>query len=246
MQNKTKKIWITSLTIVLFMSISCQRLSFRNEEAIRGEESYYLIDPNTILADIEQGKAGVFSSQTVTPQAPLSQSLSVVRWTQEDYLNIVQALYKSIWNESTDNWKLRYAWFSMKCDNVDDGPQFAHFIFYKVVQAQQETRVERQIYIDPSNNAVGWVEVKYFPNLLQLLPIEFPEYQVTVSDALRIAEDNGGREIRIRADNECKVSGELINTSDNWRVSYVKTLDLFSIDIDALTGNYKIVDVQAK
>jgi len=246
MLNKTRKIWITSLTIVLLISVSCQRLSFRNEEVIRGEESYYLIDPNTILADIEEGKTAVFSSQTVTPQAPLSQSLSVVRWTQEDYLNIVQALYESIWNESTDDWKLRYAWFSMKCDNVNDGPQFAHFIFYKVVRAQKETRVERQIYIDPSNNAVGWVEIKYSPDLLQLVPIKLPEYKVTVSDALRIAEDNGGEEIRIRAGNDCKVSGELINTSDNWRVSYVKTLDLFSIDIDALTGSHKIVDVQTR
>ena len=246
MLNKTKKIWITVLTIVLLISSSCQLLSFRNEEVIRGEESYYLIDPNTILADIEEGKTDIFSSQFVTPQAPLSQSVSVVQWTQEDYLNIVQALYKSIWNESINDWKLRYAWFSMKCDNVDDGPQFAHFIFYKVVQDPQETRVERQIYVDPSNNAVGWVEVKYSPNLLQLHPIEIPKYKVTMSDALRIAEENGGQEIRIQADNECKVSEELINSSDNWRVSYVKTLDLFNIDINAFTGNYSIVDTETK
>ncbi|MEO8356221.1 MAG: hypothetical protein ABI621_09920 [Chloroflexota bacterium] len=247
MSNEAKQIWIISFTIALVMSISCQKLSLRNEEVIHGDETYYLINPDIILDAIAKGQTTIFDLQTVTPQPALSQSLSTVQWTQKDYLSIVEALHQFVWHESIEDWSLRYILFSLNCDDVGKGPQSAYFIFYKVVENnQQKTRFEHQIYIDPSNNSAGWSEVEYRPSLVNQDPIELSKHKISITDALQIAENNGGQEARTETANKCTVNGEYINSFDNWRISYVKTLDLFAIDVNAFTGNYKIVEVQTK
>jgi hypothetical protein len=245
MINTAKKIWITSLGIAFLILISCQTLSFKNEERISGDETYYLINPDTILDDIANGKVNIFRQQTVTPQPPLSQDLSTVQWTQKDYLSIAETLHKFVWNESIEDWNLRYVYFAMNCEDVSKGPQFAHFILYKIVENnQQKTRFEHRIYIDPSNNSVIWFEDEYRPSLVTQHPIELSKHAVSITEALKIADENGGQAARTEATNQCKVSGELINSSDNWRVTYTKTLDLFEIDINAFNGKYKIRDVE--
>jgi hypothetical protein len=247
MSNEAKKIWIISLTIALLISISCQTFSLRNEKVVRGDETYYLINPDTILDAITNGKTDIFDLQTVTPQPALSQSLSTVQWTQKDYLSIVEALHKYVWHESIEDWNIRYILFHLNCEDVSKGPQSAYFILYKVVEYnQQKTRFEHQIYVDPSNNSVGWSEVEYRPSLVTQHPIELSNHKISITDALQIAEKNGGQAVRTEAANNCTVNGEFINSSDNWRISYVKTLDLFAIDVNAFTGNYKIVNVQTK
>lgn len=246
MINAAKKIWITSFGIAFLILISCQSLSFKNEERIRGDETFYLINPDTILDDIARGKTTMFSQKTVvTPQPPLSQSLSTVQWTQKDYLSIAEALHQSVWNESIADWNLRYVYFAMNCEDVRKGPQFAHFILYKVVENnQQKTRFENRIYVDPSNNSVIWSEDEYRPSLVTQHPIELSKLAVSINEALKIAEEKGGQAARTKAANQCKVSGALINAADSWRVSYTKTLDLFEIDINAFNGKYKIIDVE--
>lgn len=237
MLNQPKSKWILAFCLFLSLLLACQRFSLTNEQVILQEEAYYEIDTDTILADIERGTAGVFSTQISTPSPPLSQSLSIVQWTQEDYLDIVGALYKSVWKQSIEDWGIRHILFSMKCEDVRQGPQFGHFILYKIDQFQgQETRLERQIYIDPSNNSVSWVEVGYSPSLLKMSPIPLSEYRISVAEALQIAEDNGGLDIRTETSNRCAIDGELTTVSDKWRISYGQTLDLFTIKIDAHTG----------
>jgi hypothetical protein len=235
------------LGMVFFTSVSCLSLSLRDQEIIRGEEGHYLINPDTILADIAQGKTDIFMVQSVTPEPPLSTSLSVVQWNQADYLEIARALHQFVWNESIEDWNLRHLLFSMKCEDILNGPQFGYFIFYKVASIREEESLfEHQIYIDPSNNSVSWSEVEYYPNLARQSAIELLQNKLTVTDALQIAESNGGEETRMGVDNNCKVRGELFNSHDNWRVSYVKVLDLFVIEIDALTGEYKIVNTEKR
>src|SRR6266508_4981118 len=237
MTNVAKKIWITLFGIASLILVSCQTLSFKNEEWIRGDETYYLINSDTILDDITSGKTNIFSQQTVTPQPPLSQSLRTVQWTQKDYLSIAETLHESVWNAPIADWNLRYVLFAMNCEDLSKGPQSAYFILYKVVEKnQQKTRFEHKIYVDPSNNSVSWSEDEYRPSLVTQHPIELSKHAVSITEALQIAEENGGQTARTEEANQCKVSGELINSSDNWRVSYTKTLDVFEIDINAFNG----------
>jgi hypothetical protein len=245
MTNTTKKILVKSLGIAILILISCQTFSFKGEEWIQGDYTYYLINPDTILDDIASGNTNTFSQQAITPQPPLSQSLSTVLWTQKDYLSIVEALHEYVWNESTEGWSLRYLYFSVSCEDINKGPQFAHFILYKVIEKdQQKIRLEHRIYIDPSNNSVSWSEDEFRPSLVTLRPTELSKQKTSITDVFQIAEKNGGQAARTEADNKCKVSGVLVQSSDNWRVSYTKTLDLFKIDINAFDGKYKILNVK--
>lgn len=235
------------MSAFFFVSISCRFLSLQDEEAIRGNETYYLIDPYTILSDIAQGKTDIFKPQLTTPQPALSQSLSKVKWTQEDYLSVVEALHKFVWNDSIDDWQIRHILFYVNCDDVSSGPQSAYFILYKVVEeGRQSSRFEHEISIDPSNNSASWSDVEYSPNLVAQSPIELSKYKVSISDALQIAEANGGSNIRLGVENECFVSAQLSNLSNSWQVSYVKVLDLYTIDIDPLTGKFEVVDPTKK
>ena len=235
------------LGIVFFALISCSSLSLRDQEIIRRAQEYYLINPNTIVADIAQGKTGIFTPQSVTPEPPLSTSLSIVQWSQANYLDIARALHQFVWNEPIEAWNIRHISFSMKCEDILNGPQFGYFIFYKVAKTREEESLfEHQIYIDPSNNSVSWSEVEYYPNLARQRAIELSQYKLSISDALQIAEKNGGEEIRMEIDNDCKVRVQLFNTNNDWRVSYVQVLDLFVIDVDALTGEYKIVNTERR
>jgi len=235
------------LGIVFLASVSCLSLSLRDQEIIRGEEGYYQINPDTILSHIAQGKTDIFTFQSATPEPPLSRSLSVVQWSQTDYLDIARALHQSVWNEPIEDWNLRHILFSMNCENIMNGPQFGYFIFYKVANIRdEESLLEHQIYIDPSNNSVSWSEVEYYPNLARQRSIGSLENKLTITDALEIAERSGGEEIRMGDGNNCKVRGEISNSNDNWRVSYVKVLDLLVIDINALSGEHKIISTESR
>jgi len=231
------------ILIFFFISISCQSLSFREEEIVRGEEAHYLIKPDTILDDIAQGRTDVFSPQITTPQPALSQSLNVVKWSQEDYLSIVEALHRFVWHESISDWHIRHILFYVKCEDIGMGPQLASFILYKVVEDNQHTsRLEHQISIDPANNSVSWSETEYRPNLVVQNPVELSKYKVSITDALQIAEENGGNKIRLEVDNECFLRAQLINSANYWQVSYVKVLDLYILNIDALTGKFHVIN----
>lgn len=242
MQRQTNNLLIFILmSLMLISSISCQWLSIRSEEIIRGESGYYLINPDTILDELAQGNIDVFALNDVTPEPPLLNPFSAVQWTESDYFLIAQALYQFVWNESIEDWSLWDLTFAMRCGDVSNGPQTAYFTFYKVVQVrEQESRLKRQLNIDPSNNSVSWSEIEYYPNLVHLRPLDLSQHKLSVTEVLQIAERNGGGEARAAVDNNCIVRIQLFN-SNIWRVSYVQVLDLLSMDIDARSGKYKII-----
>lgn len=235
-----KKIII--LGLIFFIATSCQRLSLRGEETFYGNKAYYSFDPKTILSDIARGNTNVFTLQTATPEPPLSNSFNTVRWTEEDYFNIIQALYKFVGNETIEGWNIRYVLLSTKCEDISEGPQVAHFILYKVVETpEKESRFERRINIDPSNHSASWFEYEFSPNLVGQYPVELSRYKYSTTEVLQLAEKNGGETIRMDVSNNCTVDVEFIRGSDIWRVSYVQVLKLFVVDVNALTGESKII-----
>jgi len=247
MQYQHTKTWIFVLGLTFLISISCISCSLRREEIVLEEEGYYLINPDTILAEIAQGKTDVFTQQNIPPETQISNSFNTVQWNQEDYLDIIRALYSFVWNESIEDWNIRHILFSMNCEDINSGPQFAYFILYRVDNVREtESRFERQIYIDPSNGSVKWSEVEYYPNLVHQRPIELAQYKVSISNALQIAERNGGEKARTGVDNNCIVRTQLFNSNNQWRVSYLQVLDLFVVDVDALTGEYAIIVKETK
>lgn len=235
------------LVLIFLITTSCQRLSLQGEEMFIGRKNYYSFNPDTILSDIARGNTNIFLLQTFTPLPPLSHSLNAVRWDEGDFFDIAQALYKFAGNETIEGWSIRHASFNVKCEDVIEGPQSAHFIFYKVVEThEKESRFERRINIDSSNGSASWFEYEFSPNLVQQHPIDLSKHGMSIIDVLQVAEKNGGKEIRTSVSNNCLIDVEAARGGGVWRVSYVETLDLFAIDIDALTGEYEIISQGAK
>jgi hypothetical protein len=245
MSDQFYKRWILTFVLISLMSISCRTLSLRRENLIQGERVSYVFDPNTIVADIEQGKTtNIFISQNGTPEPPLIKPFNMVCWTQADYLDIMWAFHKFLWKGAIEDWNIRHILFSMKCEVVSIGPQFAYFVLYKVDKIREEaSRFEHQIYINPSENLISSSKDEYYPSLVHQRPIELSQHKIPINEVLQIAERNGGQKTRSAVDNSCSVRVQLFN-SNNWRVSYVKVLDLFVIDVDAITGEFEIVNIR--
>jgi hypothetical protein len=215
------------------------------------EDKYYLIDPETILASLSQEKNDVFKPMAATPQPELYSSMSTdVTWSQSDYMRIAQAIHQISWGEPLDGQNLYSFSFEMNCSDAGRGTfSEASFNSYEVIQPEQEEekRIEYWIEIRPAINLVLTTKVEYQPNVNRKEPIDLLQYQITVDEALQIAEENGGNAARLAVDNDCQISAFSPTVSGNgWEIGYDIYKDnhfrsLFTITIDSKTGEYKVL-----
>lgn len=235
-----------SLIAVLSASFACQLFSFGKEEEIARRESSYTIDPNTILESLAHGEDDIFIIQEVTPEALAPIPSQPVSWNQDDFLQIADGLHKFVWDESLKDWVLGSIQFGMDCVNADDGPQYAYFGLYKVIQnnSEQRKRIVHKIYILHQANTLSWVETEYSSQIRNWLELDLTQVKIFVSDALNIAETNGGFRARSAVKNECQIGLFLAPGSEynGWQVIYSGSQGgLFSIRIDPLTGKFQLM-----
>ena len=238
--------WLAFLILLAIILSACRLFSFGTEDTMYWKETAYTIDPDTILDSLAQGKKDVFTLQTATPEAELPPASEPVHWSQSDFYRIAQALHEYVWNESVEEWYLPDMEFGMDCQGAFDGPQYGRFVFYKFVHIrEQESRIEHDIYILHQENTVRVFETEYYPRLETWQNIDWAKVKISVTDALQIAERNGGYEARSNENNECKISLALAPGSkyEGWQVMYTgnNRTRLFDIHINTLTGEYKII-----
>jgi hypothetical protein len=245
MINQFRQRLVSCMLLIMFLSLTfaCQFFSFGREEEISNKEAYYAIDPNTILDSLAQGATNVFTPQIATPEFESSIQGEPVEWSQSDYFRIADALHEFVWNESLDEWNLDGMTFGMDCKDVDYGSQYANFRFYKVVHTREkESRLVHNIYIFPAENSVWWTEIEYYPKLANWGSLDQKQIKVSVNDALQIAETNGGRKARLEVNNKCKFAAIIpIWEYEGWNLTYTSDAKLFNINIDPLTGEYRII-----
>ena len=120
---------------------------------------------------------------------------------------------------------------------------------------EQESRLERDLWIEPFKNSAGWREVEKYPNVWGTETIDLTQIKIPVEKALQIAENNGGTEARSAAEDACTIYLILAPRSkyDGWQVSYSgydpkysAPTDLFEIRIDPLTGEYEVISSKTK
>jgi hypothetical protein len=220
------------LITILFVSLSCQIASLKGEEIKKNSEGSYFIERSTILKDITNGNNKVFYS---SKSSELAQN--TVQWSEKDYYAVASAFFKFNWRESTDDWMNRTMSFGSTCENILGGAQNALYIFYRV---DKEVRTERTIYIDPYNNSIKWSESEFSPNIVKQNPIQTNNI-ITLEKVIETAEIAGGKEIRLKNNNECIVNINLINSGQKWLITYIKILDLYKLEIDSHTGEYLIL-----
>lgn len=236
------------MAIALYVTISCQSPSFLGDAKVAemsSSEGYYTIAPATILESLAQGKTDVFTPQIATPEAITPTPAQPVQWSQADYFRIAQALHEFVWNESWDGWALDKLLFRLDCAEVSRGPQRAHFTFFRVIHTrEQESRLERDLWIEPFTNSASWHEVEYYPNVLDAQGIDLSQIKIPVESALRIAEQNGGAAVRSEVEDACRIYLILAPGSkyNGWQVAYSgydpkynAPTNLFEIRIDPFT-----------
>jgi len=155
-----------------------------------------------------------------------------IQWHQLDYLRIFGALNQHVWGDNLNDWKIYLMNFNADCQNPS-GFWDGEIIFYKTVFDEGRFKyVTRDILAEPKYLSVAWGETRFSPPLFGWNGFDSTKLKVTADDALRIAEENGGKEARLT--NKCiNVSLFLLpGDSQRWEVHYKN----FKISIDPYTG----------
>lgn len=212
---------------------------------------YYSITPDTILTSLVQGNTNVFAPLAATPEGELPSPKKLVLWEQDEFFLVAETIHKQSWGETLGDQNLYSMSFTTDCAYGEIGTfRSAEFLSFKVVATDaEEARLEYWISIWPSIDLLYTVEGVYQPNVKYKVPIAISQYQVTASEALHIAEEMGGSEIRAKAGNDCKISVTATGTDEKiWQVLYYPDgfTRLFEILINAQTGDYNIIYPKAK
>lgn len=218
-------------------------------------EVVYRIDPETILSSINQSKDNTFtpisSDSETNALSPLDKTYS---WTEYDFYKIANALHQFVWNESLENWKLYSAHYRrFQCQDNLRGFEAANFVFF---QHDDKSYFVHTVWINPFQQEVGAGLTNYdYTGKWKSIDLDQIEIK-SASNALDIAEINGGSEARSSSTNGCSVDillapyafeyNFLIRPFSHrdwgWNVGY--TADnfevIFEIVIDPFTGKYII------
>jgi len=232
---------ITLAFVMLFAGVLSCNIG-KTEEQTNLFSQYYTIEPTSLLDSLKRGET-VFTPVSQRPELlPVDQKVTV-NWHQADYFYIANALYEGVLGKTLQGWQLSSMDFALGCSKVQNGFQNGGFRFFSVVKDNdQESRLERFIDIDPSNNFVHVSETKYSPKLIDLKSIDLAQLKISADQALQIAESNGGEEKRASVKNACSISSLLtLDRTDRWqwKVFYSRWDDrtvFFNILIDPYTG----------
>ena len=232
-----------AVVILIAAVLSCN--IDQTEEQTNLFSLFYTIEPTSLLESLQHGEAA-FTPVSQRPELiPVDQKVTV-NWHQADYFYIANALYEGVLGKTLQGWQLSSMDFALGCSKVQNGFQNGRFRFFSVVEDNnQESRLERFIVIDPSNNFVQVSETKYSPKLVDLKSIDITQLKISADQALQIAESNGGEEKRASVKNACSISSALtLDRRDRWYwdVFYTRSDDrtlFFDIQIDPYTGEIR-------
>jgi hypothetical protein len=194
------------------------------------DSGYYEIDPTTILERLNHGETNVF-----TPffgdwdrEEPYYDSIT---WTQSDYLKIANALSLETWKEPLDlkGWDVLMIDLQRSCDDNPHGFDTFSITYYKSMGIKNWERqyTTRLIEVYSWKGIIRWGSNAVFstPLLLGWDGFDLTQFKIMADDALPIAEENGGRDVRRKVDNSCWILLTANQLSPlphgvNWLVDY--------------------------
>lgn len=184
----------------------------------REKTGNYKIDPATILTSLGNEEAVVFFPEVVTPEAP--EIKSPISWQQSDHLEVANELHKFLWKEPMGEWNLYYMNFNTTCSDNPSGFGLGDFYLFKTKFTYGTLGyTTRELLISPQFGNVTWGDGANFPYpLLGWKSIKLDKIKITAEEALRIAEENGGRKARLAVNNECTIQVRLTGDNARWEV----------------------------
>lgn len=217
----------------------------------------YEIDPETILLSLDQGDTNVFVPFIGEPGNYPYPPVGHFNWKQSDYLKVASALYQLKVKENVNDWNIYSMIFNRGCSDNLNGFDIGEISYFKTDSSETSKYILYDILISPINKGVAWeTGGVYSRPLLGWTKVDLDRLKVTAEDALQMAEENGGKDARLKVENECKIH-LVVNANpvdvNGWGVRYsyyptsvpvddnVKPI-LFEIHIDPYSGKYKIID----
>jgi hypothetical protein len=209
-----------------------------------------LINPETILSSLNRGETDVFTPGIIETtdgddipmwSGPIHYP-DAIPWTQADHLIIANAFNRFVWKDTLGDWNLFSMHFTTTCQENVNGLRWSEFRFFKSKFDRGKLSYSwRTIILNPEYGDIVWGEGDFPHPFREWKKIDLGQLTVTAEDALRIAEEHGGRAYRTRKlNNECFVSIWLDPQNlYGWSVS-VGTLTMF---IDPNTGEvFRVLD----
>lgn len=244
MQKQYLKIGLVAL-LVITLCWGCRALlnllnplgfEGRPEKVLKREE-YYVMDSRTILQDVAHGLPIHLTLLPKERESPMS--APPVQWSQADYLRIANSVFFTLWEEPVEGWKLAEIGSRVECEDIGFGMQWMRFKFFRLTKSRDvNVLTERSVYISPKENLISVFEYETFPVPVWGWPYINVGEIVPVEEVLRIAEEHGGRQVRLGL-NRCAISATIIAGSnhDNWQVWYTtRDRNLFVLEVDEKNG----------
>jgi hypothetical protein len=237
---------ITFLAVWLSSCLAWWQPERTYEHEISSNRGYYIIDPDTILEALANGKANIFKQASGPPTWTYSLGDQTIMWNQANYFQIVQAFHEFVWHESLESWKLHSMSFRIACEDIERGFLYGDFEYYKIINPDnEETRLVRTIHVRPGDKSIDWWERQLLPIREKWPVIDLSTVRVTVDEALALAESNGGNTARLSVSNECNIYLllKLDAFYEGWQVGYSGRgpKNIFKIYIEPFSGEYEVV-----
>jgi hypothetical protein len=182
----------------------------------------YTIKADTILGSLANGQKNIFLPLLATPEALVNQNQ--ILWHQSDYIQIANAVFEYQWKEPASGWKLYRMLFDTDCQNDPSGFSHATIAYFKSIWVDHTLEYTvRQIEIYPQYNEIDWGGDSFnYPHPILGWPeIDLQRLRIQADDALRIAEEDGGKAARLHNQNKCSVNLVLYGDSTwGWDIFY--------------------------
>ncbi len=186
----------------------------------------FRIIPEKILASLDEENTDVFLPDTRLLEDRYTGPILYderASWSQSDHLKIINALDSYIWDNTLNDWSLSRMIFNIDCQDSFNGLPESIFTYFKTdLDKGRFVDNWREVEIDAEYAFVAWGGGSKYPHpLLGRKYIDLSKVRIDVEDAIRIAEENGGKEERLRFNNNCSIHLSLIPESfDGWEVDY--------------------------
>jgi hypothetical protein len=156
---------------------------------------------------------------------------------------IADALHTSAWGESSDNWQIWNMIIDWDCQYMSIGPQEAWITYFKIEKVDENNaRFESRMIVQPRRIAISIDKYEHYPFYRDIDGIDIDELTISISEAVEIAEKNGGKKVRESVENECSVSVFIRSdpmSYNGWEIHYDMEdySNNFSIYINPNTGD---------
>lgn len=203
------------------------------------DTGYYKIDPETILASLDNGDADIFMPLLKDPQNIIEDVTDItISWTQADFLKIANAFSRFAWDDpmSPKDWNIYYIAFRGSC-NDSIGFNSAKITYFKI---GRRTYVTRLIEIDPYLGLVRWGNGETYPKpiLQKWNSVDLFGAKFTADDALRIASNDAKESFQLTDNCGVLMSTPQNNDNENWYVRFIGTPDFVTYIVNLDTGDY--------